>query len=99
MRELIHHQDHGPFGDCETPDEIISGIRDPTAFVPLRPSLAEEKGNEKIVVLVRACWDESPEKRPTFPSIKKILLEASPRGHVNILDSTVSKLEMYTNHL
>ncbi|KAM5243514.1 LOW QUALITY PROTEIN: guanylate cyclase 2G-like [Hipposideros larvatus] len=100
MRELIHYQDSGPFGDHrETPDEIISRIRDHTASVPLRPSLSEEKGNEKVVVLVRACWHESPEKRPTFPSIKKILREASPKGHVSILDSMVSKLEVYTNHL
>ncbi|XP_073097766.1 guanylate cyclase 2G-like [Manis javanica] len=100
MRELIHHQDHGPFDDYdEAPREIISQIKDPTALVPLRPSLSEEKGNEKIMVMVRACWDESPEKRPTFPSIKKMLREVSPRGHANILDSMVSKLEVYANHL
>ncbi|XP_054437198.1 guanylate cyclase 2G-like [Pteronotus mesoamericanus] len=100
MRELIHQQDHGPFDDRdETPDEIIRQIRDPTASAPLRPSLSEEKGSEKIVVLVRACWDESPEKRPTFLAIKKILREASPEGHVSILDSMVSKLEVYANHL
>lgn len=60
--------------------EILSRIRDPRASVPLRPSLREDKVNEKIVVLVRACWDELPEKRPTFLSIKKILRDASPKG-------------------
>lgn len=49
---------------------------------PLRPSLSEEEGNEKIVLMVRACWDESPEKKPTFSSIKKILREASSKGWV-----------------
>uniref|UniRef100_A0A8C8X438 Guanylate cyclase n=1 Tax=Panthera leo TaxID=9689 RepID=A0A8C8X438_PANLE len=63
MTELIHHQNHGPFADLnEMPDEIISRIKDPTASVPLRPSLSEEKGNEKIVAMARACWDESLEK-------------------------------------
>ncbi|XP_045438174.1 guanylate cyclase 2G-like [Pipistrellus kuhlii] len=100
MRELIHPHALGPFEDLnETPDEILSRIRDPQASVPLRPSLREDKVNEKIVVLVRACWDESPEKRPTFLSIKKILRDASPKGHVSILDSMVSKLEVYANHL
>ncbi|XP_077635655.1 guanylate cyclase 2G-like [Crocuta crocuta] len=100
MTELIHHQDHGPFDDInQMPDEIISRIKDPMASVPLRPSLSEEKGNEKIVAMVRACWDESPEKRPTFSSIKKILRESSSKGHVNILDSMVNKLELYANHL
>ncbi|XP_054584780.1 guanylate cyclase 2G-like [Eptesicus fuscus] len=100
MRELIHPHALGPFEDLnETPDEILSRIRDPRASVPLRPSLREDKANEKIVVLVRTCWDESPEKRPTFLSIKKILRDASPKGHMSILDSMVSKLEVYANHL
>ncbi|KAM7072625.1 guanylate cyclase 2G-like [Molossus nigricans] len=100
MRELMHQQDQGPFDDLDgTPEEIISRIRDPGASVPLRPSLAEEKVNGKIVGLVRACWDESPEKRPSFPSIKKVLREASPKGHVSFLDSMVSKLDVYANHL
>ncbi|XP_042121290.2 guanylate cyclase 2G-like [Peromyscus maniculatus bairdii] len=100
MRDLIHQQAHGPFDDLEeAPEEIISRIKDPRAPVPLRPSLLGDKGDEKIVALVRACWDESPEQRPTFPSIKKTLQEASPRGHVSILDSMMGKLEMYANHL
>ncbi|XP_059101881.1 guanylate cyclase 2G-like [Peromyscus eremicus] len=100
MRDLIHQQAHGPFDDLEeAPEEIISRIKDPRAPVPLRPSLLGDKGDEKIVALVRACWDESPEQRPTFPSIKKVLQEASPRGRVSILDSMMGKLEMYANHL
>ncbi|XP_054975138.1 guanylate cyclase 2G-like [Sorex araneus] len=100
MGELIHPQDHGPFDELtERPEEIISRIKDPGASVPLRPSLPEEKTNEKILVLIKACWDECPEKRPTFPLIKKMLREASPKGHVSILDSMASKLEVYANHL
>ncbi|XP_058154414.1 guanylate cyclase 2G-like isoform X1 [Dasypus novemcinctus] len=100
MRELIYHQDHGPFALLDMgPEEIINQIKDPLAPVPLRPSLSEEKGNEKFILMVRTCWDESPEKRPTFSSIRKILREVSPKGHVSILDSLVSKLEVYANHL
>ncbi|XP_004839074.3 guanylate cyclase 2G-like [Heterocephalus glaber] len=100
MRDLIHHQDHGPFEDLDAaPDEIIKQIREPTAAGPLRPSLSEERGSAEILVMVRTCWDESPERRPTFSSIKKILREASPGGQVNILDSMMSKLEVYASHL
>ncbi|CAH6940926.1 guanylate cyclase 2G [Phodopus roborovskii] len=100
MRDLIHQQAHGPFDDLEeVPEEIISCIKDPRGPVPLRPSLSEDKGDEKIILLVRACWDESPEQRPTFRSIKKVLQEASPRGRVNLLDSMMGKLEMYARHL
>ncbi|OWK07861.1 hypothetical protein Celaphus_00008693 [Cervus elaphus hippelaphus] len=52
-----------------------------------------------MVVMVKACWDESPEKRLTFCSIKKILQEASPRVRVSVLDSVMSKLEAYANHM
>ncbi|KAM4852515.1 guanylate cyclase 2G-like [Thomomys bottae] len=100
MRDLIHHQDCGPFENLqEAPDEIIRQIKSPGVSVPLRPSLSEEKGTEKIMVLVRACWDESPENRPPLPAIKKMLREASPKGRVSILDGMLGKLEVYANHL
>ncbi|KAG8517445.1 Guanylate cyclase 2G [Galemys pyrenaicus] len=100
MRDLLHHPNHGPFDHLtERPDEIISRIKDLAASVPLRPSLAEEKGDEKFIAMVRICWGESPEKRPTFLYIKKILRDLSHKGHVNVLDSMVSKLEVYANHL
>ncbi|CAK7299790.1 Guanylate cyclase 2G [Vulpes lagopus] len=59
--------------ELDLDEKIIKRIKDPMASDPLRPSLSEEEGNEKIVVMVRACCDESPEKKPTFSSIKKIL--------------------------
>ncbi|XP_051002924.1 guanylate cyclase 2G-like [Acomys russatus] len=100
LRDLIHQRACGPFDDLEeAPEEIIRRIKDPRGPVPLRPSLSEDKGDGRIVVLVRACWDESPEQRPTFPYIRKMLREASPRGRVSILDSVMGKLEMYANHL
>ncbi|XP_005063509.1 guanylate cyclase 2G [Mesocricetus auratus] len=100
MRDLIHQQAHGPFDDLEeAPEEIISRIKDPRGPAPLRPTLLGEKGDERIALLVRACWDESPEQRPTFPAVKKALQEVSPRGCVSLLDSMMGKLEMYASHL
>ncbi|XP_037660627.1 guanylate cyclase 2G-like isoform X2 [Choloepus didactylus] len=98
--ELKYGQTYRTYNERTTDySEIINRIKDPMATVPLRPSLSEEKGNEKIVIMVKSCWDESPEKRPTFSSIRKILQEVSPKGHVSILDSMVNKLEVYANHL
>uniref|UniRef100_G1U4M8 Guanylate cyclase n=1 Tax=Oryctolagus cuniculus TaxID=9986 RepID=G1U4M8_RABIT len=100
LRDLIHHQDQGPFNDRqEAPEVIIAQIKDPTPAAPLRPSLCEDKGDRKIVALVKACWDESPERRPTFRSIRGTLRAASPTGRVSILDSLLSKLEVYAEHL
>ncbi|XP_062071184.1 guanylate cyclase 2G-like [Lepus europaeus] len=100
LRDLIHHQDQGPFDDRqEAPEVIIARIKDPVPAAPLRPSLCEDKGDGKIVALVKACWDESPERRPTFPSIRGTLRAASPKGRVSILDSMLNKLEVYAEHL
>ncbi|XP_007479083.2 guanylate cyclase 2G-like [Monodelphis domestica] len=100
MKELIYNDQCGPFGDLnKEAEEIINKIKDPTAAVPLRPNLLREKCNEKVIAMLRNCWDESPEKRPTFSQVKRTLREASPEGHVSILDSMVNKLEKYANHL
>ncbi|XP_074141335.1 guanylate cyclase 2G-like [Sminthopsis crassicaudata] len=100
MRELIYNNQCGPFEDLnKEADEIINRIKDPTAAVPLRPKLSKEKCSDKVVAMLRNCWDESPEKRPTFSYVKRILREANPEGHMSILDSMVNKLEKYANHL
>ncbi|KAL0616541.1 Guanylate cyclase 2G [Plecturocebus cupreus] len=109
MRELIHPWDHGPSDELhEAPDrfchvgqaglELLTSSNLPT-LASQSAGITSEKGNEKIVAMVKACWDESPEKRPSFSSIKKMLRETSPRGHVSTLASMMSKLEVYANHL
>uniref|UniRef100_A0A8D2J1S3 Guanylate cyclase n=1 Tax=Varanus komodoensis TaxID=61221 RepID=A0A8D2J1S3_VARKO len=100
MRELIHNQEDGPFQDLnKDAEEIIKIIQDPNSPVPLRPSLSTEKCNESIIALLKACWDEYPERRPAFSDVKTALRNASPEGHFSILDNMVNKLEKYANHL
>ncbi|XP_075467984.1 guanylate cyclase 2G-like isoform X2 [Ascaphus truei] len=100
MRELIYNCENCPFQDLSMePEEIINRIKDPSSIVPMRPSLSVEKCNERIVALLKMCWDENPDRRPKFTSIKRSLRGASPEGHVSILDNMVNKLEKYANHL
>ncbi|XP_053548969.1 guanylate cyclase 2G-like [Bombina bombina] len=100
MRELIYNNDDGPFQDLAMePEEIINKIKDPSANIPLRPFLSVEKCNERIIAMLKMCWDENPDRRPTFVSIKRSLRNASPEGHVSILDNMVNKLEKYADHL
>ncbi|XP_053305993.1 guanylate cyclase 2G-like [Spea bombifrons] len=100
MRELINNHDDGPFQELALdPEEIIKKIKIPGPSVPLRPSLSAEKCNERIISMLKMCWDENPERRPPFTSIKRSLRRASPEGHVSILDNMVNKLEKYANHL
>ncbi|XP_077786994.1 guanylate cyclase 2G-like [Podarcis muralis] len=81
MRELIYNHEDGPFHDLsQNAEEIIKRIQDPNSPVPLRPSISTQKCNERIVALLKACWDEYPERRPTFLNIKRALKDASPEG-------------------
>ncbi|XP_062927189.1 guanylate cyclase 2G [Mobula hypostoma] len=98
VKELIYHGENGPYHDYQMdPKEIISKIISPVML--LRPTLSAEKCNERITSLLRACWDESGDRRPTFQSIKHTLRKENPKGEITILDSMVDKLERYSNHL
>uniref|UniRef100_A0A8C8RJJ4 Guanylate cyclase n=1 Tax=Pelusios castaneus TaxID=367368 RepID=A0A8C8RJJ4_9SAUR len=100
MRELIYNNEDGPFQDLNKgAEEIINLLKDPAAPVPLRPSLSTEKCSERIIGMLRTCWDEDPGRRPTFSAVKRGLRDASPEGHISILDNMVNKLEKYANHL
>ncbi|CAH2323134.1 guanylate cyclase 2G-like [Pelobates cultripes] len=100
MRELIYDGEDGPFQDLSLqPSEIISKLKESSSNGPLRPSLSTEKCDERIITMLKMCWDENPERRPSFASIKRRLRGLSPEGHVGILDNMVNKLEKYANHL
>ncbi|KAG8431094.1 hypothetical protein GDO86_019440, partial [Hymenochirus boettgeri] len=100
MREIIHNNEDGPYQDTSLePQEIINKIKIPDVNSPLRPTVSIEKCNERIAAILKMCWDENPERRPSFISIKRSLRTASPDGHVSILDNMVNKLEKYANHL
>uniref|UniRef100_A0A8C4RZG8 Guanylate cyclase n=1 Tax=Erpetoichthys calabaricus TaxID=27687 RepID=A0A8C4RZG8_ERPCA len=100
MRELIYDSDEGPYHDLDLePEEIIKKIKHPTNRVPLRPTLSPEKCSEGIAAMLNSCWDENPDRRPCFSTIRRRLRDASPESHANILDNMVNKLEKYANHL
>ncbi|XP_061421121.1 guanylate cyclase 2G-like isoform X1 [Lethenteron reissneri] len=99
MREMIYHEDEGPYVGVEMePKEIIDQVREGKCSPPLRPLLTE-RCEPRIQALIQRCWDESPDRRPDFHSIARMLRSASPEGHRSILDNMVSKLEKYANHL
>lgn len=61
---------------------MIGVIKNPNGTIVLRPSLSVEKCNERIITMLKMCWDENPERRPSFVSIKRSLRGASPEGWV-----------------
>uniref|UniRef100_A0A8C7G4U8 Guanylate cyclase n=1 Tax=Oncorhynchus kisutch TaxID=8019 RepID=A0A8C7G4U8_ONCKI len=100
MRELIYSSEMGPYNDIQLePKEIIKQLRVPLLGEPLRPTVCPQMCNEGLVDLLKACWSENPDYRPSFGSIRRQLKETSPESHANILDNMVNKLESYANHL
>uniref|UniRef100_A0AAY5L2I8 Guanylate cyclase n=1 Tax=Esox lucius TaxID=8010 RepID=A0AAY5L2I8_ESOLU len=100
MRELIHSSEAGPYHDIQLePKDIIKQLQTRLLGEPLRPTLCPQMCSEGLVTLLKACWNENPEHRPSFCSIRRRLKEACPESHVNILDNMVNKLEKYANHL
>uniref|UniRef100_A0A8C2ZDI5 Guanylate cyclase n=1 Tax=Cyclopterus lumpus TaxID=8103 RepID=A0A8C2ZDI5_CYCLU len=100
MWELMYNAKPGPYHEINLgPKEIIKQLRTPFQGEPLRPALSEELCDENINSLLKACWNENPDHRPPFASIRRQLRDTSPDSHANILDNMVAKLEKYANHL
>ncbi|XP_076007873.1 guanylate cyclase 2G [Genypterus blacodes] len=100
MWELMYNSRSGPYQDINLePKEIIMQLRTPYQGEPLRPVLAEQVCDDNINTLLKACWNENPDHRPPFGSIRRQLKDTSPDSHANILDNMVEKLEKYANHL
>ncbi|XP_041672123.1 guanylate cyclase 2G [Cheilinus undulatus] len=99
MWELMYNKTC-PYEDINLePKEIIMQLRTPFQGEPLRPPLSEQLCDENINAMLKACWNENPDHRPPFGSIRRQLKEISPDSHANILDNMVDKLEKYANHL
>ncbi|KAJ7984414.1 hypothetical protein DPEC_G00354590 [Dallia pectoralis] len=92
LREMKHENLVQFFGVCVEPPNICMIMQ-----YCKKGSL--KMCDEGLVSLLKACWNENPEHRPSFCSIRRRLKEACPESHVNILDNMVNKLEKYANHL
>ncbi|KAM8836929.1 guanylate cyclase 2G [Spinachia spinachia] len=100
MWELMYNAKSGPYHEINLPPkEIMAQLRTPCQREVLRPALSEDLCDENINSLMKACWNENPDHRPPFASIRRQLRDNSPESHANILDNMVAKLEKYANHL
>ena len=75
--------------------EIIHYVRK-RCIPPFRPHVSLKIGlDNRLVNLMKSCWSESPEDRPTFRQIKPTAKQI--RGNkVEIIDNMISMMEQYT---
>ncbi|CAD5116607.1 DgyrCDS5480 [Dimorphilus gyrociliatus] len=82
-----------------TIDNIIEkvGLR---SYPPFRPSLDEFDCSIGVKNVIKHCWNDNPNLRPSFGDVKKNLskLKEVPK-HVNILDNLLKRMEQYANDL
>uniref|UniRef100_A0A1I7UYY7 Guanylate cyclase n=1 Tax=Caenorhabditis tropicalis TaxID=1561998 RepID=A0A1I7UYY7_9PELO len=83
--------------DCE---EIVYMVKKGGVF-PIRPELITDIPdiNPDLISLVKNCWAEAPEDRPTAESICDQLKRMTPKSKSNLMDHVFNMLEEYTSTL
>uniref|UniRef100_A0A914HM97 Guanylate cyclase n=1 Tax=Globodera rostochiensis TaxID=31243 RepID=A0A914HM97_GLORO len=68
---------------------------------PLRPSLrpAFDNLNPELIHLIRDCWVEAPNERPTIEKVRQKLRQMNAGHSVNLMDYVFGMLEQYANKL
>ncbi|XP_028395101.1 receptor-type guanylate cyclase Gyc76C-like [Dendronephthya gigantea] len=96
------HTMKSPYSNSEIPardivDRVVDG-----EYPPYRPVVIHSIENaERLLALMKECWREVPEKRPSFQEIKYDVESAMTRSGLktDICDNMISLLENYSNEL
>ncbi|GIY26309.1 atrial natriuretic peptide receptor 1 [Caerostris darwini] len=67
---------------------------------PYRPEIAQDECPPDMLDLIKKCWEETPDERPSFPEIKHKLKKITKgMSSKNFLDNLLSRMEQYANDL
>uniref|UniRef100_A0A8D2J1P5 Guanylate cyclase n=1 Tax=Varanus komodoensis TaxID=61221 RepID=A0A8D2J1P5_VARKO len=87
-----------PFCNSETPaEEIICKLKKPPPLC--RPNVAPENTPLECIQLMKQCWSEVPDRRPTFDEILERFKTINRGKRTNIIDSMLKMLEQYSSNL
>ncbi|XP_016336834.1 retinal guanylyl cyclase 2 isoform X1 [Sinocyclocheilus anshuiensis] len=78
-------------------DEIVQKIRKPPPMC--RPLVSPDHAPMECIQLMKQCWNEQPEKRPTFDEIFDQFKNVNKGKKTNIIDSMLRMLEQYSSNL
>ncbi|CAH1795400.1 unnamed protein product [Owenia fusiformis] len=87
----------GPYGSCNmAPKEIIEKVIHSRSF---RPDVSELECKEIVKDVIADCWEENPELRPDFKTLRDRLKPLQKGMKSNIFDNMIAIMEKYANHL
>ncbi|KAK1899961.1 Retinal guanylyl cyclase 2 [Dissostichus eleginoides] len=79
------------------PEEIIRKVKKPPPMC--RPTVAPDQAPLECIQLMKQCWSEMPERRPTFHEIFDRFKIINKGKKTNIIDSMLRMLEQYSSNL
>ncbi|CAL9694193.1 unnamed protein product [Knipowitschia caucasica] len=90
-----------PYAMMDMPaQEIVERLKNPGAGAPLcRPVVSVDEAPSECLVIMSDCWNEDPQKRPTFDDIFKQFRGINRGKRANIIDSMLRMLEQYSSNL
>ncbi|XP_028320283.1 retinal guanylyl cyclase 2 [Gouania willdenowi] len=79
------------------PEEIIRKVKKPPPMC--RPTVAPDQAPLECIQLMKQCWSEMPERRPSFDEIFDRFKIINKGKKTNIIDSMLRMLEQYSSNL
>ncbi|XP_031564714.1 atrial natriuretic peptide receptor 1-like [Actinia tenebrosa] len=80
-----------------SPRDVIARVCS-RSFPPFRPSVPQDITNIPMINLMKLCWDDDPQVRPSFNEINRRLKEMH-KGKHSIVDNMLRLMENYTDQL
>ncbi|KFQ28183.1 Retinal guanylyl cyclase 2, partial [Mesitornis unicolor] len=78
-------------------EEIIKKVKKPPPLC--RPNIAPEFAPLECIQVMKQCWGEAPERRPTFEEVFHKFKTINKGKKTNIIDSMLRMLEQYSSNL
>ncbi|NXW72504.1 GUC2F cyclase, partial [Hirundo rustica] len=78
-------------------EEIIKKVKKPPPLC--RPNIAPEAAPLTCIQVMKQCWAEAPERRPTFEELFHKFKTINKGKKTNIIDSMLRMLEQYSSNL
>ncbi|ESO97952.1 hypothetical protein LOTGIDRAFT_153062 [Lottia gigantea] len=78
--------------------DIVDKVKDDCAPY-FRPKVSESQAPKGYIELMKKCWSEIPDERPTYDGIAKQLKELQGDKNISLVEALVLRLEEYASNL